>query len=253
MPPSDSSGASSVDAVGDRGEHVLGGAEQLDAGELARQAGEVDGDAGEGGAGQAGEAARRLAGLPGQHAFAAVAEVDREQQLDRQARRVLAERRGGRRVAEQDAVGDLGRRRDLVGLRRAQQGERREGVSGEPHERGQARIGEAGAAGLEHRLPDGGLAVDGLGHADELDAAREQALGEGLRRVADCVEIEGEPGVHGRPVVPALACPGAGGTRPLLVVVKRTAEEAAKRWPRWVSGAVRIVRTPGRSGRTATV
>ncbi len=72
------------------------------------------------GAGQAGEAARRLAGLTGQHAFAAVAEVDREEQLDRQPRRVLAERRGGRRVAEQDAVGDLGRRRDLVGLRRPQ-------------------------------------------------------------------------------------------------------------------------------------
>ena len=105
--------------------------------------------------------------------------------------------RRGRGVAEQHAVGDLRGRCDLVGLRRPQQRQRRQRVGGEPHEGGQARVGEAGAAGLEHRLPDRRLAVDGLGHADELDAARQQPPGERCVAVADGVEIKGEQRVHG--------------------------------------------------------
>jgi hypothetical protein len=83
-------------------------------------------------------------------------------------------------------------------------------VGGEPHERGQARVGEAGAAGFEHRLPDGRLAVDGFGHADELDAAGEQAVGKVARRGGDGVEVEGELWFRGGPSVvetPAAASP----------------------------------------------
>ena len=44
----------------------------------------------------------------------------------------------------------------------------------EPRQRGQAAVGEAGAAGLEHRLPDQRLAVDALGDADERHPAAAQ-------------------------------------------------------------------------------
>ena len=80
-------------------------------------------------------------------------------------------------IREQHAVGDLGHRLELLRLWRADERERRERVGGEPHQRGQAGIGEAGGAGLEHRLPDARIAVDGLGHADERDALAEQARG----------------------------------------------------------------------------
>ena len=183
--------------VGDGGQHPLGAAEQRQAGKLARQAGEVDRDAGEHRAGQAGEAAGRFAGKSGQHAFAAVAKVDREQQFDGQAGRASAQGGGGGRVAEQDAVGDLSRRRDVAWLGRAQQRERRQRVGGEPHEGGQAGVGEAGRAGLEHGAPDRRLAVDGFGHADELDAGEQQPFGKRARGAIDGIEIEGELGLHG--------------------------------------------------------
>ena len=52
-----------------------------------------------------------------QDAFAAVAEVDGEQDLDGGAGGVLSEHAGGARVAEQHAVGDLRHRLELVRLR----------------------------------------------------------------------------------------------------------------------------------------
>ena len=72
----------------------------------------------------------------------------------------LAEGAGRLDVREKDPVGDGGDVGELVAPRGADERERRQGVGGEPHERRQARVGEAGAAGLEHRLADARLAVD---------------------------------------------------------------------------------------------
>ena len=85
-----------------------------------------------------------------QDALPAVAEVDGEQDLDGGAGGVLAEHAGGARVAEEHAVGDAGRRLELVRLGRPDERERPQRLTGEPDQRGQAAVGEAGAAGLEH-------------------------------------------------------------------------------------------------------
>ena len=153
-------------------EDVLGLQEQLLRRQLAGEAGEVDGHAGQLDAGQAGDLGGDRRGGVRQDAFAAVAEVDGEQDLDGGAGNVLSEHAGGARVAEQHAVGDLGRRLELVPLGRPDERERPQRLSGEPDQRGQAAVGEAGAAGLEQRPPDRRLAVDALG-----DAARASGRG----------------------------------------------------------------------------
>ena len=93
---------------------VLGLPEQLLRRQLAGEAGEVDGHAGQLDAGQAGDLGRDRRGGVRQDAFAAVAQVDGEQDLDGGAGGVLAEHAGGARVAQEHAVGDLGRRLELV-------------------------------------------------------------------------------------------------------------------------------------------
>ena len=113
-----------------------------------------------------------------QDALAAVPQVDGEQHLDWRSGRVRADRAGRGHVAQQHAVGHLGHSLELVGLRRPYERERRQRVRGEAHERGQTGVGEAGGAGLEHRLPDPRLTVDRLGDADQRDAVPDQARGQ---------------------------------------------------------------------------
>ena len=180
--------------AGDLRQHVLGLPEQLLRRQLAGEAGEVDGHAGQLDAGQAGELVGDRRGGVRQDAFAAVAEVDGEQELDGGAGGVLSEHAGGARVAQQHAVGDLGRRLELVPLGRPDERERPQRLSGEPDQRGQAAVGEAGAAGLEQHPPDRRLAVDALGDADERQAAGVQVRGETPRGAGDGAEIDGEPG-----------------------------------------------------------
>ena len=206
------------------GQHVLGLPEQLLRRQLAGEAGEVDGDAGQLDAGQAGELGGDRRGGVRQDAFAAVAEVDGEQDLDGGAGGVLAEHAGGARVAQQHAVGHLGRRLELVALGRADERERPQRLSGEPDQRGQAAVGEAGAAGLEQRPPDRGLAVHALGDADERQAAGVQVRGETPRGAGDGVEVDGEPGEasHPSPLRLVVSGPaGACGSRPRMRAVPR--------------------------------
>ena len=96
--------------AGDLRQDVLGLPEQLLRRQLAGEAGEVDGHAGQLDAGQAGDPGRDRRGGVRQDAFAAVAQVDGEQDLDGGAGGVLAEHAGGARVAQEHAVGDLSRR-----------------------------------------------------------------------------------------------------------------------------------------------
>ena len=180
--------------AGDLREHVLGLQEQLLRRQLAGQAGEVDGHAGQLDAGQAGELCGDRPGGVRKDAFAAVPEVDGEQQLHGGAGDVLSEHAGGARVAEQHAVGHLGRRLELSPLGRPDERERPQRLSGEPDQRGQAAVGEAGTAGLEQRPPDRRLAVHALGHAHERQAAGVEVRGETPCGVGDGVEIDGEPG-----------------------------------------------------------
>ncbi len=180
--------------AGDVREHVLGLQEQLLRRQLAGEAGEVDGYAGQLDAGQAGELGGDRPGGVRKDAFAAVAEVDGEQQLHGGAGDVLSEHAGGARVAEQHAVGHLGRRLEFVPLGRPDERERPQRLSGEPDQRGQAAVGEAGAAGLEQHPPDRRLAVHALGDAGERQAAGVQVRGETPRGAGDGAEIDGEPG-----------------------------------------------------------
>ena len=180
--------------TGHPGQDVLGLPEQLLRRQLAGEAGEVDGHPGQLDAGQAGDLVGDRRGGVRQDAFAAVAQVDGEQDPDRGAGGVLSEHAGGARVAQEHAVGDLGGRLELVSLGRPDERERPQRLSGEPDQRGQAAVGEAGAAGLEQHPPDRRLAVDALGDAGEREAAGVQIRGETPRGAGDGAEIDGEPG-----------------------------------------------------------
>ena len=90
--------------------------------------------------------------------------------------------------------GDLRRGRELVPLGRADERERPQVLPGEPGQRGQATVGESGAAGLEQHPPDRRLAVHALGDAAERQPARVQVRREPSRRVGDGVQVDREPG-----------------------------------------------------------
>ncbi len=196
------------------GEHVLGLPEQLLRRQLAGEAGEVDADAGQLDAGQAGDLCGDRGGVLGEDAFAAVAEVDGQEDLDGGAGGVLAEHAGGARVAEQDAVGDLRRRLELVVLRRADQRARAEAGGGELLQRRQAAVGEAGAAAGEHGLADERLAVHALGDADEGDAVAEQPGGEPPGGLGHRVQVDRQSGAG---AVMASSLWRAGRSRPEVV------------------------------------
>ena len=182
---------------GDAGQQLLRLLEEQPRRQLAGEAGEVDGDAGKVDAAQATQLGRDLRHSLRQHALTAVAQVDGEQDLDGRPGRVRADRAGRGHVAQQHAVGHLRHSLELVGLRRADERERRQRVCGEAHERGQAGVGEAGGAGLEHRPPDARLAVDRLGDADQRDAVADKARGQLPRVVGDGAERHAQPGIPG--------------------------------------------------------
>ena len=102
---------------------------------------------------------------------------------------MLAEHAGGARVAHEHAVGDLSRRLQFVRLGRADERERAQRLSGEPDQRGQAAVGEAGAAGLEQHSPERRLAVHALGDAAERQPARVQVCRETPCRFGDGVQV----------------------------------------------------------------
>ena len=157
--------------AGDPRQDVLRLPEQLLRRQLAGEAGEVDGHAGQFDAGQSGDPGRdRRSGIR-QDAFAPVTQIDGEQDADGGAGGVLAEHAGGARVAQEHAVGDLGGRAQFVPLGLANERERPQRLSGEPDQRGQPAVGEAGAAGFEQHAPERRLAVHALGDAAERQPA----------------------------------------------------------------------------------
>jgi len=163
---------------------------------LPREAGEVDRDAAQRRTGQVGQARGRCRHLLGKDPLATVAEIHREQQLDGEAGGGSAERASRVRIGEDDPVRGLRDALDLVGLRRADDSERRQGVRRQTHQRRQAALGEPAAACFQHRLAHGRLAVHRLGDADQLEACGQKSAGDGPRGGAYEIGRDGELRVH---------------------------------------------------------
>ncbi len=175
----------------------------------AAQAVQRGADAGEFNARQREEGATGGDRILGQHALAAVAALDHEDELVRLARGGGGGREGagGLDLAHEAQVAEAHDAGCLAQGREAQEEDRRGDTRvTHPGDVCEARVGEHGAAAGQHGAGDLGLAADALRHPGDLDAVSRAELGHRRRVGADALAVDLDPHGLRPPSPPAPYC-----------------------------------------------